>query len=55
MSLEARWWLLIALRNEGRYRNAQRLLTTGTLPGLAPPKASIVADVVNEGILALTR
>jgi len=53
--LDARWWLLIALRNEGRYRDAQHLLTTGALPGLAPPKASIVPDVVNEGILALER
>jgi tetratricopeptide (TPR) repeat protein len=53
--LDARWWLLIALRNQGRYRDAQYLLTTGTFPGAAPPKASNVPDAVNEGILALER
>jgi len=53
--LEARWWLLIALRNQGRYRDAQYLLTTGTLPGVAPPRTSNVPDAVNEGILALER
>jgi DNA-binding SARP family transcriptional activator len=53
--LEARWWLLIALRNQGRYRDAQYLLTTGTLPGGALAKASNVPDAVNDGILALER
>jgi tetratricopeptide (TPR) repeat protein len=53
--LEARWWLLIALRNQGRYRDAQHLLATGALRGVAPPQAPNVSDVVNEGILALER
>ena len=53
--LEARWWLLIALRNQGRYRDAQHLLTTGALPGVAQRQASNVPDEVNEGILALER
>jgi len=53
--LEARWWLLIALRNQGRYRDAHHLLTTGALPGVAPPQARNVPDAVNEGILALER
>jgi tetratricopeptide (TPR) repeat protein len=53
--LEARWWLLITLRNQGRYRDAQHLLTTGALPGVARRQASNVPDDVNEGILALER
>ena len=53
--LEARWWLLIALRNQGRYRDAQHLLTTGSLRGFAPQQAANVPDDVNEGILALER
>ncbi|HEX5073150.1 MAG TPA: BTAD domain-containing putative transcriptional regulator [Gemmatimonadaceae bacterium] len=53
--LDARWWLLIALRNQGRYRDAQHLLTTGALRGVAPPQAPNVPDDVNEGILALER
>jgi len=53
--LDARWWLLIALRNQGRYRDAQHLLTTGVLRGVAPPQAPNVPDDVNEGILALER
>jgi len=53
--LGARWWLLIALRNQGRYREAQRLLTTGALRGVASPQAPNVPDDVNEGILALER
>jgi len=50
--LEARWWLLIALRNQGRLRDARRLLDTGTMPGFAPPQATIVRDDVNEGLLS---
>jgi len=53
--LDARWWLLIALRNQGRYRDAQHLLTTGALRGIVPPQAPNVPDDVNEGILALER
>ena len=47
--LEARWWLLIALRNQGRYRDAQHLLTTGVLRGVAPPQASNVPDDGQRG------
>jgi Flp pilus assembly protein TadD len=50
---EARWWLLITLRNQGRYRDAYRLLETGTLPGLPPLQAPNARDDVNEGILGL--
>ena len=53
--LDARWWLLIALRNQGRYRDAQHLLVTGALRGVVPPQAPNVPDDVNEGILALER
>jgi len=53
--LDARWWLLIALRNQGRYRDAQHLLTTGALHGVAAPQTPNVPDDVNEGILALER
>ena len=53
--LDARWWLLIALRNQGRYRDAQHLLTTGALHGVAAPQTPNVPDDVTEGILALER
>lgn len=51
--LEARWWLLIALRNQGRLRDAQTLLETGTLPGSPRRESANVRDDVNEGILGL--
>jgi DNA-binding SARP family transcriptional activator len=50
---EARWWLLITLRNQGRLREAQALLETGTLPGFPARQAPNARDDVNEGILGL--
>jgi len=49
------WWYILALRNQGRIREAEEFFRTGTLPGL--PKAPVRRDVnpINEGILALAR
>ena len=53
--LEARWWLVVALRNQGRLRDARRLMDAGTLPGLGPPQVPNVPDDVTDGVLALER
>jgi DNA-binding SARP family transcriptional activator len=51
---EARWWLLITLRNQGRLRDARLLNETGMLPGSAPPAVSPVSrEAINAGLLAL--
>ena len=49
------WWYILALRNQGRIREAQEFFRTGTLPGLpaAPPTRD--RNPLNEGILALAR
>jgi tetratricopeptide (TPR) repeat protein len=49
------WWYILALRNQGRIRDAEEFFRTGTLPGL--PKAPVRRDInpINEGILALAR
>jgi tetratricopeptide (TPR) repeat protein len=50
------WFYLIALRNEGRLREATQFHRTGSLPGLPAPAVNPVApDDFNEGILALER
>jgi tetratricopeptide (TPR) repeat protein len=50
------WLYLIALRNQGRLREATQFHRTGTLPGLPAVTASRPApDVYNEGLLALER
>ncbi len=52
--LESRWWLLIALRNQGRLRDARTLNDTGRLPGFGPPQVSPIApEAINVGLLAL--
>ena len=51
---ESRWWLLIALRNQGRLREARALNQTGRLPTFAEPQVSpIEPEAINEGLLAL--
>ena len=53
-SLDARWWYLIGLRNQGRLRDAKRFLETGTLPGLpAPAVVPHPYDEINDGLIAL--
>jgi DNA-binding SARP family transcriptional activator len=53
--LDARWWVLIALRNQGRLREAREFNETGRLAGVAPPLVTTSAEPVNEGMLALER
>jgi DNA-binding SARP family transcriptional activator/TolB-like protein len=52
---DARWDYLLALRNQGRLREAERLNRTGSLPGLNPPVFKEMPQIHNEGILALAR
>jgi DNA-binding SARP family transcriptional activator len=53
---DARWYLLIGLRNQGRLRDARTLNETGRLPGFAAPQVSMPApEVINQGLLALER
>ncbi len=49
------WMYLIALRNQGRLREATQFHRTGALPGIAAPTFARNPDVFNEGILALER
>jgi DNA-binding SARP family transcriptional activator/TolB-like protein len=50
------WLYLIALRNQGRLREAAQFHRTGTLPGMPPLTARRPApDVYNEGIIAFER
>ena len=52
--LDSRWWLLIALRNQGRLRDAERLNQTGSVPGLGVPQATpVLPETMNQGLLAL--
>lgn len=46
---------LIALRNEGRLREAMQFHRTGTLPGLPTPAVPLVPNDFDEGILAFER
>jgi len=51
---DARWHLLIALRNEGRLREARVLNETGRISGILPPQFSpVVPEAINRGLLAL--
>jgi len=52
---DARWLLLIALRNQGRLAEATRILRTGVVPGLVTPNSRRDDDDANEAILALER
>jgi DNA-binding SARP family transcriptional activator len=47
------WIYIIALRNQGRLREALQFHRTGTLPGLPLPTVARSPDGINEGILAL--
>jgi tetratricopeptide (TPR) repeat protein len=47
------WWYILALRNQGRIREAEEFFRTGTLPGLPAPPAARDRSPINEGILAL--
>jgi len=47
------WWYILALRNQGRIREAQEFFRTGTLPGLPPAPPTRDHNPINEGILAL--
>ncbi|HEV8497274.1 MAG TPA: tetratricopeptide repeat protein [Gemmatimonadaceae bacterium] len=49
------WWYILALRNQGRIREAEEFFRTGTLPGLPPAPATRDRNAINEGILALAR
>jgi len=49
------WWYILALRNQGRIREAEEFFRTGTLPGLPAAPATRDRNPVNEGILALAR
>jgi DNA-binding SARP family transcriptional activator/tetratricopeptide (TPR) repeat protein/TolB-like protein len=50
------WLYLIALRNQGRLREATQFHQTGTLPGMPPLTAHRPPpDAYNEGIIALER
>ncbi|MFP5355129.1 MAG: tetratricopeptide repeat protein [Gemmatimonadota bacterium] len=54
-AVNARWYYLISLRNQGRLREAESVLRGGRLPGARRPLASGPSDLVNEAILALAR
>jgi tetratricopeptide (TPR) repeat protein len=49
------WWYLLALRNQGRIREAEEFFRTGTLPGLPSAPTTRDRNSINEGILALAR
>jgi DNA-binding SARP family transcriptional activator len=50
---EARWWLLIALRNQGRLRDARLLNETGRLATFGAPQAwPIEPESINRAIIA---
>jgi DNA-binding SARP family transcriptional activator len=51
---DGRWYLLIALRNQGRLREARVLNETGRISGMAPPQFSpVVPEAINQALLAL--
>lgn len=54
-AVNARWYYLISLRNQGRLREAESVLRSGRLPGARRPLASGPSDLVHEAILALAR
>jgi DNA-binding SARP family transcriptional activator/TolB-like protein len=49
------WWYILALRNQGRIREAEEFFRTGTLPGLPPAPPTRDRNPINEAILALAR
>jgi len=49
------WWYILALRNQGRIREAEEFFRTGTLPGLPPAPPTRDHNPINEGILGLAR
>jgi DNA-binding SARP family transcriptional activator len=49
------WLYLIALRNQGRLREARQFNETGSLPGLPPLTVDRIPDVYNSAILAFER
>jgi DNA-binding SARP family transcriptional activator len=49
------WWYILALRNQGRVREAEEFFRTGTHPGLPPAPPTRDHNPINEGILALAR
>ncbi len=49
------WWYILALRNQGRIREAEEFFRTGTLPGLPAAPAKRDHNPINEGILAIAR
>ena len=49
------WWYILALRNQGRIREAEEFFRTGTLPGLPAAPATRDHNEINEGILAIAR
>ena len=51
----AAWWYILALRNQGRIREAEEFFRTGTLPGLPPAPATRDHSPFNDGVLALAR
>jgi hypothetical protein len=52
----ARWWMAIALRNQGRLRDAWMFNETGRLPGLAVPLVQpAVPDEINRALIGLER
>jgi DNA-binding SARP family transcriptional activator len=52
----ARWWMLIALRNQGRLREAWVFNETGRLAGLADPLVQPPApDEINRALVAIER
>jgi DNA-binding SARP family transcriptional activator/TolB-like protein len=52
---ESAWNYLIALRNQGRLRDALEFQRTGVVPGLPAPNAKHTPVDINDGILALER
>lgn len=48
-----RWYLMIALRNQGRLTDATEMLRTGRLPGSsAPASVPVAVDNTNEAVIA---
>lgn len=52
---QARWYSLIALRNQGRIREAERLHLTGRIDGPRPLEVGEAPDAFNTAILAMAR
>ena len=53
--LHARWLILIALRNQGRLREAAEFNETGRLATFVPPLVAFSREPVNDGQVALER